>query len=321
VGRATARLLAERGHSIAAVGRNRDALAAIESEARIRGAPGALALRADVARAEEVAAAARAAEEALGPIDVWINNAMTSVFGPFSRVDLDDFRRVTEVTYLGVVFGTKAALEAMAPRGEGVIVQVGSSLAYRGIPLQSAYCGAKHAIQGFTESLRAELLHEGSRIHVTMVHLPALNTPQFDTVKSLLASRARPVPPIYQPEIAAKAIAWAIEHRRRELWVGAPTVATLVADRLFPGLLDRYLARTGVDAQTTDEPEPPRRPHSLWGPLPGDRGARGRFDDSSHERSPQLWATTHRAALGAAAGAVTALGALARAGRRRSARR
>jgi hypothetical protein len=154
-----------------------------------------------------------------------------------------------------------------------------------------------------------------------MVHLPALNTPQFDTVKSLLASRARPVPPIYQPEIAAKAIAWAIEHRRRELWVGAPTVATLVADRLFPGLLDRYLARTGVDAQTTDEPEPPRRPHSLWGPLPGDRGARGRFDDSSHERSVQLWATTHRAALGAAAGAATALGALARAGRRRSARR
>jgi NAD(P)-dependent dehydrogenase (short-subunit alcohol dehydrogenase family) len=269
----------------------------------------------DVADAEAVRAAAERVERELGPIDVWVNNALVTVFAPFREVTAEEFRRVTEVTYLGTVHGTRAALDVMLPRDRGTIVQVGSALAYRGIPLQSAYCGAKHAIQGFTESLRTELFHDHSGVRVTMVQLPALNTPQFDWSRSKMPRRAQPVPPIYQPEVAAAAIEWASRHRRREVYVGATTVATIIADKLAPGLLDRYLGRTGFDSQQTEEPEEPGRSDNLESPLEGDRGAHGRFDRRAHARSPQLWATTHRGALAAAGAAAVALVA---AGRRRS---
>jgi short-subunit dehydrogenase len=253
-----------------------------------------------------VEAAALAVEEGLGPIDVWVNDAMTSVFAPVREIQPEEFRRVTDVTYHGVVFGTMAALRRMRARDRGTIVQVGSALAYRGIPLQSAYCGAKHAIQGFTESLRTELLHEGSGIEVTMVQMPALNTPQFDVVRSRLSKKAQPVPPIFEPEVAARAIVHAAEHpRRRERWVGGSTVLTIVANKFVPGLLDRYLARTGYAGQQTAESEDPDRPDNLWEPVAGDYGAHGRFDGRSHARSLQqvvaLRATPVRVlALGAA---------------------
>jgi short-subunit dehydrogenase len=229
------------------------------------------------------------------------------MFAPFWDIEADQFRRVTEVTYLGVVNGTRAALRQMRPRDRGVIVQVGSALAYRSIPLQSAYCGSKHAVAGFTESLRTELLHEGSGVRVSQVHLPALNTPQFEWVLSRLPNRPQPVPPIYQPEVAARAVVWAADHPRRELWVGASTSLTIRADKLAPGLLDRYLRRTGVDSQQTDEPADPDRPANLWEPVPGDHGARGRFDDRARRRSLQLWATTHRGLVGVGAAALGAL--------------
>jgi NAD(P)-dependent dehydrogenase (short-subunit alcohol dehydrogenase family) len=248
----------------------------------------------DVANADDVEAAAERVEQGLGPIDVWVNDAMVSVFSPFAEMTAEEFRRVTEVSYLGYVYGTMAALRRMRPRNRGAIVQVGSALAYRGIPLQSAYCGAKHAIQGFTESVRCELLHEGSRVHVTMVQMPALNTPQFNWVKSRLPRQPQPVPPIYQPEIAADAIVFAAEHRRRELYVGGSTATVIAGNKLAPGLGDRYLARTGVESQMTDEPVDPDRPHNLWAPLPGDHGAHGAFDDRARSRSWQLEATMHR---------------------------
>ncbi|MGH9019323.1 MAG: SDR family oxidoreductase, partial [Acidimicrobiales bacterium] len=250
----------------------------------------------------------------LGPIEVWVNNAMTSVFAPVSDVEMDDFERATRVDYLGFVHGTKAALEHMRPRDRGVIVQVSSALAYRGIPLQGAYCGAKHAIVGFTESLRTELLHDKSNVRVTMVHMPAMNTPQFDWVRSTLPRRAQPVAPIYQPEVAARAVWYAAEHpRRRAYSVGASTVLTVLGNKVVPGLLDRYLGRTGYNAQQTDRPEDGDRPDNLYEPLGGDHGARGRFDSRSHERSAQLWMTTHRPAVGAvAAGIGLAAAAMAR---------
>jgi hypothetical protein len=220
---------------------------------------------------------------------------------------------VTQVTYLGSVHGTLAALRRMRPRDRGAIVQVGSALAYRGIPLQSAYCAAKHAIQGFMDSLRCELLHDGSRIRLTHVHLPAMNTPQFGWVKSRLPNRAQPVPPIYQPEIAAEAIYYAAHHDRREMWVGMPTVQAILGNRVAPGLLDQYLAANGVESQQTSEPEDPNRPHNLWEPVPGDHGAHGRFGDRSSEWSPQAWASMHRSVtVGAllAAGAAVAMGLL-----------
>jgi NAD(P)-dependent dehydrogenase (short-subunit alcohol dehydrogenase family) len=268
----------------------------------------------DVADPHQVLDAATRIEETLGPIDVWVNNAIVTVFAPFREVTPEEFRQVTDVTYLGTVNGTKAALRSMLPRDRGAIVQVGSALAYRGIPLQSAYCGAKHAIQGFTESLRCELLHEGRNVHVTMVQLPALNTPQFDWSRSRMSRRAQPVPPIYQPEVAADAIVWASEHRRREVYVGAPTVATIIADKIAPGLLDRYLGRTGYDSQMTDEPEEPGRPDNLFTPIEGDVGTHGRFDARARDRSHQLWATTHR---GAAVGAALVVAAALSGARRR----
>ncbi len=227
---------------------------------------------------------------------------MVSVFSPFQQMEADEFRRVTEVTYLGAVYGPMAALQFMIPRNRGTIVQVGSALAYRSIPLQSAYCGAKHAIRGFTDSLRSELIHDEINIHLTMVHLPALNTPQFEWVKTRLPRKPQPVPPIFQPEIAARAIYWAAHHNRREVFVGWPTLKAVVANKVFPGYLDRYWGTFGYDAQQTDEIEDKRRPDNLWNALPGDYGAHGRFDRQARNRSLQLWATTHRRWLAAAIG-------------------
>ncbi|HEV2088500.1 MAG TPA: SDR family oxidoreductase, partial [Cryptosporangiaceae bacterium] len=283
--------------------------AAAEEVAAAGGTP--LVLPTDMADYNQVAEAARRVEAELGPVEVWVNNGFTSVFAPVTKISPAEFQRVTEVSYLGYVYGTKAALEQMLPRNRGTIVQVGSALAYRGIPLQAAYCAAKHAIQGFHDSLRCELLHEGSAVAVTMVQLPAVNTPQFDWVLSRLPRRAQPVPPIYQPEVAAHAVVYAADHpRRREHWVGGSTVATIVANMIAPGLLDRYLAKTGYRSQQTDQPRDPDQPANLWKPADGadghDRGAHGRFDDIAHPRSVQLWASHHRGLL---TGGAAALGA------------
>jgi NAD(P)-dependent dehydrogenase (short-subunit alcohol dehydrogenase family) len=307
VGRATARAFARQGADIALLARGVDGLDAARREVQAAGGR-ALTLPADVADADQVESAAERIERELGPIDVWVNNAMVSVFSPVRQLQADEIKRVTDVTYLGVVYGTLAALKRMLPRNRGAIVQVGSALAYRGIPLQAAYCGAKHAIQGFTESLRCELLHDRSRVHVTMVHLPAMNTPQFDWVKSRLPRQPQPVPPIYQPEIAANAIVWAASHRRRELSVGAPTVAVIVGDKIAAGLFDRYLAKTGYDAQQTDQPADRERPDNLWAPLAGDHGAHGRFASRSASSSLQAWANEHLpVAIGIAAGGAAML--------------
>jgi NADP-dependent 3-hydroxy acid dehydrogenase YdfG len=302
VGRACAREFARRGARVALIARGRDGLEAAQREVGSR----ALVLEADVADAATLDNAAARVEEELGPIEVWVNNAMLSVFAPVKELEADEIRRVTDVTYLGTVYGTLAALERMLPRDRGVIVQVGSALAYRAIPLQAAYCGAKHAIEGFTESLRCELLHDQSSVRVTMVQLPALNTPHFDVVRSRLPRHPKPVAPIYQPELAARAIVWAAEQPRRELWVARSTVMAVVANRLAPGLLDRYLARTGYDAQQTDEPVDPDRPDNLDDALPGDRGAHGNFDAEAREHSLQLWAAQHRGGLATVGAALAA---------------
>ncbi|GAA2588860.1 SDR family oxidoreductase [Actinomadura fulvescens] len=316
IGRATARAFGARKARVALIARGEAGLHAAAEEVTAAGGQ-ALVLTADMADFAQVRAAGRRAEAELGPVEVWINAAFSSVFAPFSQIDPAEFRRTTEVTYLGFVHGTKVALELMTPRDRGVIVQTGSALAKRGIPLQSAYCGAKHAIQGFHESLRTELLHDHSGIQTTIVHMPAVNTPQFDWVLSKLSKRPQPVPPIYQPEVAARALVHAAQHpQRREYWVGASTVATLLANRIAPGLLDRYLARTGYGSQQTDQPADPHQPVNLWEPADGrdgrDFGAHGDFDDRSHAHSPQLWMSRHRRALTAttlaaacAAGAAT----------------
>jgi NAD(P)-dependent dehydrogenase (short-subunit alcohol dehydrogenase family) len=308
VGRATVRALAERGWLLGLLARGEDGLKAAADEAERAGVR-SVVLPVDVSDGDAVASAADAFEGELGPIDAWVNCAMTAVFGRFVDMPLEDFRRVTEVTYLGYVHGTRAALDRMRPRNRGVIVQVGSALAYRGIPLQSAYCGAKHAIQGFTESIRTELLDERSGVRICEVHAPALNTPQFRWVKSFLANEAQPVPPIYQPEIVADAIAWILERPRREMWVGTSTVATVLANRVAPGLLDRYLARSGTRSQQTDEPLDHDRPFNLYEPVQGDHGSRGVFDDRAIETSPQLWTSKHKRVLtGAALVVAAALG-------------
>jgi NAD(P)-dependent dehydrogenase (short-subunit alcohol dehydrogenase family) len=286
VGRAAARAFARSGADLALLGRNEDGLAAAREEAEAAGVR-AVAVRTDVADADQVAAAADRAEAELGPIDVWVNNAMATVFGRVVDISAQEFRRATEVTYLGSVHGTMAALERMRPRNRGTIVQVGSALAYRAIPLQAAYCGAKHAIKGFTDSLRCELMHERSLVRLTMVQLPALNTPQFDLARSRMDRRAQPVPPIYQPEVAAEAIVFAARHPRRELYVGGSTVIAIAGQRIAPWLGDRYLARTGFDSQQTEERED-ERPDNLFEPVPGDHGARGRFTARSKERSVQF---------------------------------
>jgi NAD(P)-dependent dehydrogenase (short-subunit alcohol dehydrogenase family) len=318
VGRATARAFAADGASVALLARGEDGLSAAADDVRRQGGR-ALVHCLDVSEADAVEDAARHVEETLGSIDVWVNDAMVSVFSPFADMTAAEFGRITDVTYLGVVNGTRAALRHMVPRNHGTIVQVGSALAYRGIPLQSAYSGAKHGIQGFTESVRCELLHDGSRVWLTMVQLPALDTPQFDVVMTRLPRRPRPVAPIYDPDIAARAIVWASRHRRREVNVGGSTVATRFANALAPGLLDRYLAKTGLDAQQTDEPADPAAPSNLWAPVAGDRGAHGRFSGEAHRRSIQAWITEHRTAtFGSAAAVASVMTVLAR---RRSASR
>lgn len=284
VGRATVRAFARQGAHLGLLARGEEALAATKAEVEAAGGR-AVAVPTDVADATQVDAAAEQIERELGPVDIWVNNAMASVFSPFKKMNADEFRRVTEVTYLGFVYGTMAALRTMLPRNRGTIVQVGSTLAYRGIPLQSAYCGAKHAIQGFTESVRAELMHDNSDVHITMVQMPALNTPQFGWVKSRLPHKAQPVPPLFQPEVAADAIVWAAHQRRREVSVTFNNSLFIWGNKFFPGIGDWYLARTGYDSQQTDEPRDPERPHNLWEPVPGDFGAHGSFDARAHDSS------------------------------------
>jgi len=316
IGRAVARAFAERGAKIGLLARGETGLDAATQEVwKAGGTP--LALPTDVSDHEQVETAAQRVEAELGGIDIWVNVAFTSVFSPFEQISPEEFRRVTDVTYLGYVYGTMAALKRMKPRNRGAIVQVGSALAYRGIPLQSAYCGAKHAIQGFNESVRCELLHERSQVRVTMVQMPAVNTPQFSWVLSRMPRRAQPVPPIYQPEVAARAVLYAAEHpARREYWVGASTVATLIGNAVVPGLLDRYLARTGFSSQQTPEKKNPDQPANLWEPADGrtgeDFGAHGEFDRRSTGRSPQLWASQHHGALAGVVATGLAAGLAAR---------
>ena len=305
VGRAAVREFARRGAHIGLIARGRDGLEGARREVEAAGGR-ALVLPVDVSDAAAVDHAAGEVERELGPIDIWINNAMVSVFSPIKEMEPEDYRRVTEVTYLGVVHGTLAALKRMRPRDRGTIVQIGSALAYRSIPLQSAYCAAKSAERGFTDSLRCELIHERSKVHVTMVQMPALNTPQFDWTKSRLPRKAQPVPPIFQPEVAARAIYWAAHHRRRELFVGWPTCQAIYGTRIAPGLLDYYLGRTGYDGQQTEEAADPNRPNDLYDPVAGDHGAHGRFDRRATGWSAQLWLSQNRGALAFAAAALTA---------------
>jgi NAD(P)-dependent dehydrogenase (short-subunit alcohol dehydrogenase family) len=299
IGRATARAFAARGARIGLIARNAEALENARREVEARGGEAVVAM-ADVADADAVERAAQTVEAAFGPIDVWINNAMTSVLGPIREITPDEFRRVTEVTYLGVVHGTLAALRRMQPRDEGVILQVGSTLAYRGIPLQAPYCAAKHAVQGFHDSLLAELLHDRSNVRVCMVNLPAVNTPQFRWIRNHMPRKPKPFGTVFEPEVAARAIVWASEHPRRELNVGWGTSQAVIANAFAPGLLDRYLARIGYDQQQSDEPEPASRPDNLHAPVSGDAGAHGVFGDQAKSASPQLVANTHRGAIGAA---------------------
>lgn len=306
VGRATVRAFARQGARIGLVARGRAGLEGAKRDVEAL-AGEALIVPADVADADAIERAAAAVEETFGPIDVWVNNAFCSVFSPARDMTAADYRRVTEVTYLGFVHGTLAALKRMLPRDRGVIVQVGSALAYRGIPLQSAYCAAKHAIQGFTESVRCELIHDGSNVKITMVRMPALNTPQFTWSKSRMPRRAQPVPPIYQPEVAADAVVWAAHHDRREWFVGGSTAVVITGNKIAPGFGDWYLARQGYGAQQHDGHEDPNRPNNLWRPVDDARdfGAHGEFDHRSRPHSYQLWLDQRRDWI-ALAGAVGA---------------
>jgi NAD(P)-dependent dehydrogenase (short-subunit alcohol dehydrogenase family) len=307
VGRATVREFARQGAWIGLLARGRDGLEAARREVEQLGGR-ALVLPTDTSKYEQVEAAAEQVEKELGPIDCWVNNAMASVFSPVIETLPEEYRRVTEVTYLGYVHGTLAALKRMRPRNRGIIIQVGSALAYRGIPLQSAYCAAKHAIEGFCDSLQCELLHDNSRVRLTVVELPAVNTPQFDWVKSRLPRKPKPVPPIYQPEVIARVIVWASDQDRREVYVGFPTVEAIIGNKISPRLLDHYLARTAYDSQQRDEADDPNRPNNLWEPLPGDHGAHGDFDAQARDFSPQAWLTEHRGKLVlAGAGLIAAL--------------
>ena len=269
----------------------------------------ALVLPLDVADATAVEKAAAKIEQKFGPIDVWVNNAMASVFSPIKEMTPEEYKRVTEVTYLGYVYGTLAALRRMLPRNRGLIIQVGSALAYRGIPLQSAYCASKHAVQGFVDSLRCELIHDKSRVQVVMIEMPALNTPQFGWVKSRLPRKAQPVPPIFQPEVAAEAIVYASHNPRREIYIGMPTIEAIVGNKIAPGLLDHYLARFGYKSQQHDGREDRHRPDNLWEPVDANKdfGAHGSFDSRAADHSPQLWTSMHR---GWILGGLLALGGL-----------
>jgi NAD(P)-dependent dehydrogenase (short-subunit alcohol dehydrogenase family) len=316
VGRAIVREFARHGWRVALLARGIDGLRAARAEVQAMGGT-ALVIPTDVADEAQVEAAAAQVEAEWGAIDVWVNDAMATIFSDVMKISPQDFRRATEVTYLGTVWGTLAALRRMKPCGRGTIVQVGSALAYRSIPLQAPYCGAKSAVRGFTDSVRCELDHERSPIHITMVQLSAFNTPQFEWGRTTLRKRPRPMGRIFQPEVAARAVYWAATHRRREVWVGAPAVKAIVGTKLFPGFLDRLLGRTAVDGQHTDEPLPPHRPDNLYTPVGGDHGAHGRFDAQAHGFSAQWWANTNRGLLIAAASAVWALAHVTRRGRLR----
>jgi short-subunit dehydrogenase len=307
VGRATAREFAKHGCSVGLIARDQQRLEETASEMRGLGV-GVVAQSADVADFAALDQAATRIEQELGPIDIWVNNAMATIFAPVDRITPEEFRRGTEVTYLGQVHGTMVALSRMRPRNQGTVVNVGSALAYRAIPLQSVYCGAKFAVRGFTDSLRTELLHDGVNIHLTMVHLPAVNTPQFDWALNKMEKRPQPVPPIFQPEVPARAIVFAAFHRRREVWVGMPTVKTILANRIAPGLLDRLLARVGYTGQLTQERVSAQAPDNLFEPVPGSFGAHGRFDARARSGSWEFFASRHRMAL--AGGVVVAIAAL-----------
>lgn len=294
VGRATVQAFAKRKARIGIIARDRTRLETVRQEAESLGGK-VFIFSADVAYADQVEAAAEAIETELGPIDIWINNAMVSVFSPAKEMTADEYKRVTEVTYLGYVYGTLSALKRMLPRDRGIIIQVGSALAYRGIPLQSAYCGAKHAIQGFTESVRSELIHDKSRVKISMVQLPAMNTPQFSWVKSRLPRKPQPVPPIYQPEVGADAIVWATDHYRREWYIGWPTVFAIIGNRIIPGMGDWHLARKGYDSQQYNGMVDPNRPNNLYNPVLGNYGAHGDFDHLAHSTSLQVWLSRYRA--------------------------
>jgi short-subunit dehydrogenase len=296
VGRAVVRRFAQEEAHIGLIARGIDGLEGTRRDVETLGGR-ALICQADVADAEAIESAAQRVEDEFGAIDVWVNNATTSVFSPVKEMKSDEYKRVTEVTYLGVVYGTQAALKRMLPRNRGTIVQVGSALAYRAIPLQSAYCAAKHAIQGFTESLRSELIHDNSRVHVTMVHLPAVNTPQFGWNKSRLPNHPQPAPPIYQPEIMAEAIYFAAHHRRREITIGMPAVVAIYGNKVAPGLGDWYLGEYGYESQMTNKAVDPNRPNNLYEPVAGDHGAHGIFDDRSYSFSPQAWANMNRSTI------------------------
>jgi len=297
IGRAVVREFARQGAAVGLIARGQAGLDAAVDEVRDLGGMG-FAHPADVAEFDQVQRAAAAIEGALGPIDIWVNNAMTTVFDFFEDISANEYERATRVTYLGTVWGTKTALERMLPRDRGTIVQIGSALAYRGIPLQSPYCGAKHAIKGSFESLRCELRHRGSNVHLTMVQLPGLNTPQFDHCLSRMPRHPMPVPPIFQPEVAARSVYWAAHHRRREIYVGLPTVYTIVGNKLAPWFAERYLAKHAVDGQQTPDPFDGQRAANLFEPVDGDHdeGAHGVFDDEAHGRSPQAWLSRHRTA-------------------------
>jgi NADP-dependent 3-hydroxy acid dehydrogenase YdfG len=309
VGRASARAFGKRGARVALIARGSAGLDAAKREVEELGGQ-ALAIRADVTDAAALEAAAAQTEAAFGPIDVWVNNAMTSVLAPIKNTTAEEFRRVTEVTYLGVVYGTLAALRRMLPRDRGTIIQVGSTLAYRGIPLQASYCGAKHAIQGFNDSLQSELHGDGSNVRVCQVNLPAVNTPQFRAIRNKMPFKAKPFGVIFQPEVAADAIVFAAAHRRREINVAFSTSEAIIANSFAPALLDRYLGRVGVSGQQSDEPEVPGRPDNLFSPPEGDLGAHGVFDAVAKTDSAQLWSEKHRGWMAASA-ALLALGALA----------
>lgn len=313
VGRAVAREFANRGDDVALIGREPERLAEAAAELQRLGVRTSVQL-ADVADADAVERAADAIEAELGPIDIWVNNAMATIFAPVKDITAEEFRRGTEVTYFGTVHGTMAALRRMAPRNRGTIVNVGSALAYRSVPLQAVYCGAKSAVRGFTDSLRSELIHEKLNIHLTMVHLPAVNTPQFGWAKNKTGHGARPVPPVYQPEVPARAIVFAAYAKQREIWVGFPTVKAIMANRIAPGFADKYLAKTGYTGQRTAAVKSPDAPSNLFGPVPGHQGARGDFSKEARSTSWEMFGTEHRYA-------VLALGAIGLYGLHRMAKR
>jgi NAD(P)-dependent dehydrogenase (short-subunit alcohol dehydrogenase family) len=324
IGRATAQLFAKRGDNLGLLARGRAGLDGAVKDVDHAGGK-ALAVPTDVADHGQVESAARRVEDAFGPIDVWINVAFTSVFAPFWQISPEEFKRVTEVSYLGYVYGTMVALDLMRPRDHGTIVQVGSALAIRSIPLQSAYCGAKHAIDGFTSSLRTELMHAGSNVRITVVQMPAVNTPQFSWVLSRLPNHPQPVPPIYQPEVAAAGVIYAADHpSRKQYWVGESTAATILAEKFAAPVLDRYLARTGFRSQQTKDEVDVDRSHNLWEPVDGnsgqDHGAHGAFDNRAHHQSPELWVSHHSRTItalsGFALGAVAVIARKSRVGRR-----